>query len=241
MIGTWLKLDTFETVEIAAAAGLDFVIIDLEHSLISTSTLSAMLSIAGALDLKALVRIPDHASSVAKVALDNGAAGIVVPNVESVQEAESVVARVKFPPLGSRGLSTSARAGRWGLTEQSAYMAAQNSSSTLLMQIESPRAVHEAVRIAAVPGVDGLLVGPADLSAAVGSTAADGTASLLAALEKSCAEGGVFLGTAASADPEQARRLLNRGYRLLAMSSDAVLLRGAAAGLRAGWKQLLAT
>ncbi len=234
VIGTWLKLDTCETVEIAAAAGLDFVIIDLEHALISTRTLTAMLAIAEALALPVLVRVPDHSGVMAKVVLDNGAAGIVVPSVETVAEAESVVSGIRFPPVGRRGLSTSARAGRWGQVEHSAYMGSQNRDTALLVQIESPRAVQEATRIGAVPGVDGLLIGPADLSASLWPAGPDRVATLLETLEKSCAENGIYLGTAAGQDVQQARRLLRRGYRMLAMSSDAVLLRHAASALRTG-------
>jgi 2-keto-3-deoxy-L-rhamnonate aldolase RhmA len=232
VIGTWLKLDVPETVELAAAAGLDFVIIDLEHSLIGTAGLSAMLALANALGVRALVRVPGRPGELAKVVLDHGAAGLVVPNVGSAEEARSIVAQAKFPPDGRRGLSTSARSGRWGLTDQFEYMATQDRSTTIFAQIESPRAVHEAARIAGVSGIDGLLAGPADLAANAAS-APNGTVDLLLAeLERTCAENDIFLGTAAGADPAEGRRLVDRGYRLLAMSSDTVLLRAAMAGLR---------
>ena len=230
-LGTWLKLDTAETVEIAAAAGLDFVIIDLEHALIGAGTVAAMLAVARGCGIDALVRVPDHSGPTAAVVLDQGAAGVVVPNVESVEQAEVVVSTVRLPPLGSRGVSTSARAGGWGARDPHDYMAAQNSSVRLYLQVESPRAVHAAAGIGAVAGVDGLLVGPVDLGAAAGE---ESVPELLAELERTCAEDGIFLATVAGADGGQARSLVERGYRMLAMSNDATMLRVAATGLRVG-------
>ena len=230
-IGTWLKLDTSETVEIAAAAGLDFVIVDCEHALISASTLSAMLAVASGLDLSVYVRVPSRFSSLAGLALDNGADGIVVPNVESVASARAAVAAMRFPPAGSRGLSASARAGRWGMTPPANYMREQERHVRLFMQVESTVALGAAADIAAVPGVAGLLVGPADLWASTPGQDEATMDALLAELEATCRDNSVYLGTAANADPRQAHDLIRRGYRMLTMSSDAVMLRTAAAAL----------
>lgn len=233
-IGTWLKLDTSETVEIAALAGLDFVIIDLEHAMIGTQTLNAMLAVAHGNGIEALVRVADHTGSTARIVLDNGAAGIVVPNVDSAEQARAIVASHRFAPWGARGLSTSARAGAWGTAGVQEYMRSQNEDTSLFLQIESVVAVEAAASIGRVPGVDGLLVGPMDLAA---SSAAAGheparVRALLETLERTCADHDIYLGTAAGPGRQQAQDLVARGYQLLAMSTDSTMLRIAATALR---------
>lgn len=233
LVGTWLKLDTLETVEIAASVGLDFVIVDCEHALISTSTLRSMLAVASREALRVYVRVARADSPLAALAMDQGADGIVVPNVHTEADAISAVSHMRFAPRGARGLSNSGRAGQWGAIGVDQYMNGQDQRVRLLMQIESPQAVENAVAIAAVPGVDGLLVGPADLQASVRSSPTSPIMEeLLGRLESDCARLGILLATAASGDVVGARELVRRGYQMVAMSSDVGLLRSAMAALR---------
>ncbi|WP_166459822.1 HpcH/HpaI aldolase family protein [Amycolatopsis pithecellobii] len=233
LVGTWIKLPALESVEIAVDAGFDFAIVDLEHAFVPEGVLSAMLAVAAPSPMDLLVRVPDHSGTRAKAVLDGGAAGVVVPNVETREQAVAVTESVRFPPLGRRGLSVSGRAGSWGMTGLRAYMEMQNASLRLYLQIESRRGIANAREIAAVPGVDGLLVGPADLSADVRGTDWEGReAELLRELERHCAADGVALGTATDAAPERARDLVRRGYRLLAASSDVGILRSAGEALQ---------
>ena len=250
-VGTWLKLGAVETMEIVAAAGLDFAIVDLEHALIDLHTLNGMLACAAGLGIDALVRVPDHSPALAKQALDNGAAGIVVPNVDTAEQARRIAGSLRFPPMGSRGLSVSGRAGGWGRLEPLNYMARQNDSAQLWLQIESPRAVRNAAEIAAVDGVDGLLVGPADLFASTLAAEAIGdhavglattrVGELLAELEETCRAGGIALGTAGGTDPAVARQLADRGYCLLVLGNDAGLLHAGARELASIFRPTIPT
>lgn len=232
-LGTWLKLDAPETVEVIAAAGLDFVIIDLEHAAIGLPTVSTMLSLARHCGIDGLVRVPDHSGALAAMMLDQGAAGVVVPSVETAAQARAIVNAVRFAPWGRRSLSTSGRAGMWGAVDALDYMSAQNAATSVYLQIESAPAIRAAKDIADVDGVTGLLVGPMDLTAshAAEHRDPDELPVLLHELERTCAQYGIRLGTAAGTDPGRARMLIERGYGLIAMGNDATMLGMAARDL----------
>lgn len=112
------------------------------------------------------------------------------------------------------------------------YTAAGNSDCLAVVQLESEVAVRDALKIASVPGIDAVFLGPMDLSASMGLTTTDQRyRQLVSQLERQCASNGIALGTASSASGDSAKDLLERGYRMLVLGSDATLLREAAAAL----------
>jgi 2-keto-3-deoxy-L-rhamnonate aldolase RhmA len=232
VVGTWVKLPAPEVVEIVAQAGFDAVIIDLEHTMLGLETVSTMIALARLAGVRCLVRVPDHGHSVIQRVLDAGASGVVVPQVDTVEQARGVVACAKFPPAGRRGLSNSARAGGWGSVPPTQYMQKGDADSVVVVQLESEAAIRHGSEIAAVPGVDCVLVGGADLAASMGCAPSDTRyVELLDAFEKDCLQRDVVLGAAVGTDAGAGLDLLRRGYRLVVVGSDATLLRSAAATL----------
>lgn len=153
------------SVELIAAAGYDFVIIDLEHTLISTGQLAAMLLAARASSITPLVRVA--ATYQVLQALDAGAEGIVFPRIGSAQAARAAVRLCHFAPLGERGLNATWHS-RYGLTDLVASMQAAQEQTLVVVMIEDLDGLSRVDEIAAVKGVDILLEGAADLSQSLG-------------------------------------------------------------------------
>lgn len=159
-IGTVLSLPGAALAELAGSA-LDFAWIDLEHGALGLGDVQDMAVGLAAAGCAAHVRLPSgEAQSLAAIA-DCGVEGVVVPRVESALEARAVVARLRYPPVGTRGFGPR-RAARHGRTR--AFWAAPESRVQCTVQIESPAGVAAAAEIAAVDGVDALVVGCSDLS-----------------------------------------------------------------------------
>ncbi|AXO37274.1 HpcH/HpaI aldolase/citrate lyase family protein [Micromonospora sp. B006] len=172
-LGTWVKLPVMESVELLALAGFDFVVVDLEHAPIDLQTAYQLIGTANHLGLAPIVRIPALDPGITQRVLDAGAEGVMVPHVDTVEQARAAVAAVRFPPLGARGVGSTSRAGAWGAMPRAEYLRYGQEEVVLVAQIESARAASSAGAVAAVPGVDALLVGAADLSTSEGTTEDD--------------------------------------------------------------------
>ncbi len=169
LAGTFLKTPSFQLIEILAKSGMDFVALDAEHAPFGRNDIDACMAVGRALNFPVLVRIPDgNAAEILKV-LDCGAAGVIVPHVASVEKAAQIDKWARFGH-GGRGYAGSSR---WaGYTTRSMpELLDQSANETIVIaQIEEPEGVDAAEGIAAVDGVDGLFVGPADLSVCLGVT-----------------------------------------------------------------------
>ncbi|GAA1682119.1 4-hydroxy-2-oxoheptanedioate aldolase [Nonomuraea maheshkhaliensis] len=229
-LGTWIKLSSPESVEIMAYAGFDFVVIDLEHTTLDLGAASAHIAMARALGVDPLVRVPDHGLSVIQRVLDAGAAGVVVPHVDTVEQARAAVRATCFPPRGDRGSGGTSRAGRWGLLPRADYLAYGNEQVLCVVQLESEAAMRNAGEILALDGIGAAFVGPADLSMSMGVAAgSDEVDRLITDALSAPASAGVPIGTA-SATSDQARAALDRGYDYVVVSNDTSIL---ASGSRA--------
>lgn len=164
--GTFIKTPHPIIAEILGGAGLDFGVVDAEHAPFDRASLDMMLMAGRAGGLPLLVRIPDGTPSFIMSTLDMGADGIVVPRVDNAADARAIVANARFEG-GRRGLSNSPRYASYG--KLSPAEAARHGDSAIVMcQIESAGGLAEVEEIAATPGVDGLFIGRADLSQALG-------------------------------------------------------------------------
>ncbi|MFC4944337.1 HpcH/HpaI aldolase family protein [Pseudonocardia sp. GCM10023141] len=180
LAGALVRMPAEEIVEMLAVAGLDFVLVDAEHGPADIGLLREHIALADAQGMPVLVRLGEHEPGTALRVLDHGAAGIVAPHVETAADAEALVRAVHYPPRGQRGFATYSRAGRFGTVDAAAHRAAAAATLVIAM-LESPAAIRDAAAIVAVPGIDGYLVGTADLGAS--RQAADPTvAELLAAV-----------------------------------------------------------
>jgi 2-dehydro-3-deoxyglucarate aldolase/4-hydroxy-2-oxoheptanedioate aldolase len=167
LFGVWASLGSPVSAEVLARAGLDWVLVDLEHGYTTESELLSHLTAIDAGGSVALVRPQSGERLRIGRALDLGAAGIIVPRLDTIDQVREAVTFLRYPPTGGRGVALVTRGARLG-TVSHAGVAALNEDIVGIIQIESPSAVAAADEIAATDGVDVLFVGPADLSHSLG-------------------------------------------------------------------------
>ena len=239
LFGCWLNLASPSAAELLAGCGYDAVLIDCEHSPADLMTGLAMLHASKAAGAAVLMRVPLNDPAELKRAADLGVDGIMVPQVDSGEEARRAVAAAYYPPLGRRGMAPAIiRASRFGSDE--GYAAAAAGRLLLMCQIESGRAVDAAAEIAAVPGVDMLFIGPYDLSGALGHTGRPDHPEVRARIrevEQIARQAGTLIGGIPT--PERsAEELVEAGYALIMAGSDVGLLRDGARAQLAAFNRL---
>lgn len=225
VLATFVGANSPEIVEILCATGFDAVCIDAEHGAFSSADLEGACRAAAAAGSQALVRV-DGIPQIAH-ALDAGAVGVVVPQVESAAQAHAVVDAVRYPPLGHRGAGIGRAAG-YG-TRFLDYLATANDDIAAIVQIETVAGLAEVRSIAAVEGLDGLFIGPGDLSVSLGVP--PGSPEHLAAMDEIAAaarEFGVPLGLWCP-DVAAVERWAARGARFFLVSGDLGMLAAAGA------------
>jgi 2-keto-3-deoxy-L-rhamnonate aldolase RhmA len=167
MAGAWCNLASGITAEMAAIAGFDWILIDQEHGPGDSMTLLQQIQAIGTRPCAPITRIAWNEMPRFKQALDLGSAGIMIPYIETAEDAARAVSYMHYPPAGVRGVASSPRATGFA-TNFDTYFADANHGLLTVTQIETARAVQNAAEIAAVEGVDVLFVGPMDLSISVG-------------------------------------------------------------------------
>ncbi len=221
MIGAFVTLPALEVAEVMSAVGLDWLLIDCEHAPLDALWAQRLLQAAR---VPGVLRVADGHEATLKRALDTGAAGVVVPMVNTAQQARSIVSFCKYPPLGSRGVGI-VRAQGYGLGFQE-YVAHANESTAVIVQVEHISAVENIDAIVGVPGVDAVFVGPYDLSGSMGRLGEVDHIDVLAAIEGvrfACERAGmplgIYVGSAAAAKP-----YLEKGFTLVTVGIDVMLL-----------------
>ncbi len=223
LLGTLLTLPSPDLAEVLALTGLDWLFVDLEHSTMDAAAAQAILqAVAGRLDC--LIRVPLNDEVWIKKTLDTGATGIIVPQVNTVEEAERVVRFSRYPPQGERSVGL-ARAHGYGADLQG-YLTRANAEVVVVIQAEHILAVQNIEALVAVEGIDAILVGPYDLSNSMGLVGQVEHPDVQAAIEhvrQVCQAHGIPLGIF-TANIERAADLRAQGYTLLAVSTDALLI-----------------
>ncbi|MDF2678970.1 MAG: hypothetical protein K0R47_160 [Brevibacillus sp.] len=166
-VGAFLGIYSPEMVEMLGYAGFDFLVIDDEHGAFSPRDLENMIRAAERVDLVPIVRVSYDPSCIQK-ALDRGAKGIQVPMVNTKEDAELVVKKAKFPPIGQRGAAFITRPARYGKDQGKEYLDAADDNILVIVHIETPEAVANFDEIISVPGIDMAFIGPTDLSISMG-------------------------------------------------------------------------
>ncbi|MEP3278265.1 MAG: aldolase/citrate lyase family protein [Stappiaceae bacterium] len=169
LVGTFLKTPAYELIEVLAKSNLDFICLDAEHAPFDRARMDVCLAVARALDLPTLVRVPAGTNAELLKALDSGATGVVVPHVDTVEKAREIARDGRFGH-GGRGYAGSTRWAGFATRPMSEVLQQSVDETVIIAQIEEPEAVEIANDIAAVPGIDGLFVGPADLAVCYGKT-----------------------------------------------------------------------
>lgn len=233
-IGTWISSASPLVAEAVACAGFDWGVLDMEHSPLDMMDLVHLLQAVSASRMVPVVRVPWNDKVTIKRVLDAGATTLLVPFVQCAEEAARAVAAARYPPEGVRGMSSTGRASHFGTTPN--YLRLANRGIALIAQIETVQAVGELEAIAAVPGVDALFLGPADLSASmghVGQLTHPAVLDLMSEVVQRCRALGKPVG-AIGAMPEAVAQYRAIGFDFVAVASDlGLLIQGAQAVISA--------
>lgn len=220
LLGTWLMSGTSSTAEAMGRAGFDWLLVDLEHvPLDDQDALHVLQAIAGT-GACAVTRLAANDSVLFKRALDLGAQTVMVPFVDSAEQARLAVSYAKYPPEGRRGFAAMHRASGYGTATD--YAKRANDSVYTIIQLETPEAVAALEEIAAVPGVDALFLGPGDLSANmghIGNLAHPEVQQVIADVAQRCKAIGVPCGIVGPT-PEMVGNFIEHGYAFVAVASD---------------------
>lgn len=217
--GAWLSIPNTAIGDSLAHAGFDFVIFEAEHSPITVDHIEAMSVLFRHTSTTPIVRVGYNDMVEIKRALDSGAEGLVIPMVNTAEEAKRAVAYAKYPPQGVRGVAPRAAA-EFGRAAD--YIRTANERVVVMPQVEHIDAVNNLDAILAVPGIEVLFVGPSDLSASMGHLGHQEHPDVQAAIDltiKKATAAGVALATV-SRNPEEAVANAQRGFQLVTLGSD---------------------
>lgn len=227
-VGLWSGLCSNIAAEIIAGAGFDWIVLDGEHAPNDIPSVVAQLQAMRGGTAEPVVRVPWNDAVVIKRILDIGARSLLIPFIQSAEEARMAVAATRYPPLGIRGVSIAPRANDYGRIRH--YHRNAHLDTCVLVQLESRTALEQVEAIAAVDGVDGLFVGPSDLAADFGHLGDAMHEEVQLAIKTSAERiraAGKSAGTLAT-DVEDVDRLLGFGFNFVAVGSDVgILARGA--------------
>jgi 4-hydroxy-2-oxoheptanedioate aldolase len=223
-IGLWCSLSHHYALEAVAGSGFDWLLLDTEHSPNDLESLVAQLQAVAAYDSSAVVRIPWNDMVTIKRVLDIGAQSLLLPYVQNVAEARAAVAATRYPPAGVRGVAGTTRATRFGRVKDYARRASEE--ICLLVQVETREALNEIEAIAALDGIDGIFIGPADLHASMGYTGETANPAVVPQIEDALRRirragkaPGILTG-----DEALARRYIEAGALFTAVGVDTTIL-----------------
>jgi 4-hydroxy-2-oxoheptanedioate aldolase len=230
-IGLWCSLSSHYSLEVVAGAGFDWLLLDCEHSPNDLESLLTQLQAVAAYPTTPVVRVPWNDMVTIKRVLDVGAQSLLIPYVQTPDEARAAVAAVRYPPGGVRGVAGTTRATRFGRVKDYAQRAQEE--ICLLVQLETEPSLRHVEEIAAIDGIDGIFIGPADLHASMGYTGEVANPKVFPLIEDTLrrirAAGkapGILVG-----DEALARRCLDAGSLFTAVGVDTALLARAADAL----------
>lgn len=229
LVGPMVCLSSPEVVEILCGAGFDWLFLEAEHAPASPLTLQHMM--IAARDTPCVVRLPNHDEIWVKRALDMGAAGVIVPQVNTADQARAVVRFAKYAPLGQRGVGVS-RAHGYGYAVAD-YIARANDDTAVIVQAEHIEAVRNIDAITGVPGLDAVLIGPYDLSASMGKMGQVNDPEVVAAIKvvaDAARRNNLKLGFF-GVSVEAVKPYLAEGFTLIAAGVDTMMLGQAASEL----------
>ena len=235
-IGLWSTLSSSYTVEVVAGAGFDWLLLDSEHSPVDIENLLTQLQAAAPYASHPIVRIPWNDMVNTKRVLDIGAQSLLIPYVQTAEEARSAVASTRYPPAGVRGVAGTTRATRFGRVKE--YAKRAHEEICVLVQVETQSALGSIEAICAVDGVDGVFIGPADLHASMGHAGETANAKVKPLIDdaiRRILNAGKAPGILTPNEAD-ARHWLECGALFVAVGSDAGILARGADALAAKFK-----
>jgi 4-hydroxy-2-oxoheptanedioate aldolase len=235
-IGLWGSIPSHYTAEVVAGAGFDWFLIDTEHTPADIENVLRQLQAIAAYPTAPVVRVPWNDMVTIKRILDTGVQSILIPQITTVEEAKNAVAYARYPKAGLRGVAGSTRATRFGRIEN--YFRQADAEICVLLQLESGEALKNLEAIAAIDGVDGIFIGPADLHASLGHLGEVAHKEVLPVIDDAIvriAKAGKAPGIL-TANEELARRWLKLGATFVAVGADVGILARGADALAAKFK-----
>lgn len=226
LAGMWVCSGSPLVAEICAGSGLDWLLIDGEHSPLGLESIMTQLQAIAPYPITPVVRVPDNNETIIKQVLDLGAMNLLVPMVSTAEDAKRAADSVKYPPLGRRGVGSAlARGGRWNRVDD--YLERANDDYvSLTVQIETAEAVENVEAILATPGVDAIFIGPSDMAASMGLIGQQSHPDVIANVERAVAAAkaaGKPVGINAF-DPALANRYLDGGMDFVLVGADVSML-----------------
>lgn len=225
LVGLWSSLSSLAATEILSDSGFDWILIDTEHAPNETPMVADQLRAAALGTASPVVRPAWNDMVILKRLLDVGVQTLLVPFVQSAEEAARAVAATRYPPRGVRGVASVHRANRYGRVP--GYFERADEEMCVLVQLETRAAVEALERIAAVDGVDGIFIGPSDLAASLGHLGNNAHPEVRGTIERACArarDAGKPIGILAPIEAD-AHAYLDMGFAFVAVGSDIVALR----------------
>ena len=228
IFGLWQGIPDTTVAEIGAGAGFDWLLVDSEHGPFDLKSIMAHLQAVEPYPVSAIVRPEEGSTALIKKLLDIGAQTLLVPMVDNADQARNIVRATKYPPMGVRGLGTSmARAAQWN--RQPDYLEKANDEVCVLVQIETISGLKNIEEIVAVDGVDGVFIGPSDLSAAMGFIAQPGHPEVVSAIENAfkVIQGAGKPAGVLAVTKDLVEKYITAGARFIGVGVDAALLANA--------------
>lgn len=226
-IGTWITtLRSPQITQIFATAGFDFIYIDMEHSAFSIETVGDLCYAALAADLVPIVRPPGKSPHLLSRPLDAGAMGLLIPHVDTKEEAAAVIHAVKFPPMGQRGMNLRGVHTGFDKANGEAYVESTNAETLIIVQIESRKGIENLDSILAVEGIDGAVIGRGDISTDMGLPGKTNHPEVIKQVEKmiaACQKRKKIPGLLVQ-DIASAKEWIRKGVRLLPFSNEVSIL-----------------
>lgn len=232
-VGPFMKLSDPALVEIAAFAGFDFVIIDLEHGPNTIATVQGHVRAAQAKGIVPVIRVPEINENIISKALDIGADYVQVPQIETAADAERVVKAAKFFPEGKRGVCRYVRAADYASMPKEDYFGNANNSTGIIIHIEGNIAFNNIDEILAVDGIDVIFIGPYDLSQSFGVTGEVNHPKVISRMKEiveKAAPLGKVVGTFVE-NPESARQWIKLGVKYISYAVDVGIYYDACKGI----------
>lgn len=226
IFGGWISYDHPSIAETFALTGFDFISIDMEHAPISLSSAQRIISISQSKGVPCLPRPVSHSNDFFKPLLDSGADGLVVQMVESYKEVEAISSYLKYPPIGKRTFGIN-RAQDFGLNFEN-YVESWNDESVLIIQIESKKGLYNIDEITKHSAIDGIMIGPYDLSGSLGFPGEINNPIINEACSKiieTCKNNNISCGTQISIPSEaNIKGAIDKGYNFIILGSDLFVL-----------------
>ncbi len=219
-VGAWISSGSPNVVDLLRSLAFDWFVFDMEHSPITIETVGRMIQVLNGSTATPIVRVGQIDQALFKIVLDTGAYGVVVPLVNTAEEAERAVLFCKYPPMGVRGVAAS-KVSDYGMS-LGRYIRTANDETTVIAQIETPQALENIREIVSVKGVDVAFVGPTDLTMTMGlldDRSNPKVAEAMLRVVKACDDAGKTAGVMALS-LEEARLAIQRGFRFVSLATD---------------------